>query len=128
MNIDKHLQDEAPKGRNPFRAPAHYCGTNQEQDLIAFTQRNGVGFVVGNVFKYVLRAGKKKASCFTEDIAKATDYLQRHVRWYASLKNTYTQADLEGAEELIKFATMLSGAAQEFAEDARKAIDSGNEV
>lgn len=63
--------------------PAHYASGKIE--VIDFIEDKGLNFNLGNVVKYVARAGKKKSSGKSldakalEDLKKALWYLQREV-------------------------------------------------
>lgn len=52
--------------------PPHYQGTIQPIDLINAQDLN---FNLGNVVKYVCRAGKKKGENILTDLEKAKDYI-----------------------------------------------------
>lgn len=55
--------------------PAHYAQWPVE--AIYLTERES--FLIGNVIKYVLRAGVKEGATYGEDMAKARWYARRHV-------------------------------------------------
>lgn len=63
--------------------PAHYASGKIE--VIDFIEDKGLNFNLGNVVKYVARAGKKKSSGKSmdakalEDLKKAAWYLQREI-------------------------------------------------
>lgn len=52
-----------------------------EFDVIAFCQHHELPFDLGNVVKYVTRAGKKDKSKELEDLNKALQYLQRRIQF-----------------------------------------------
>ena len=52
--------------------PSHYQGTIQPIDLINAQELN---FNLGNVVKYVCRAGKKEGENILSDLEKAKDYI-----------------------------------------------------
>lgn len=64
--------------------PGHY--ENGKIEVIDFIEDKGLGFNLGNVVKYVARAGKKKSTGKSaeakalEDLKKAAWYLQREIR------------------------------------------------
>ena len=62
---------------DPVNHPAHYiAGGFEVTDIIdAF----GLGFELGNVTKYVLRAGRKDPETRTQDLEKAAWYLAREI-------------------------------------------------
>ena len=55
-----------------FSIPPHYQGTIQPIDLINAQDLN---FNLGNVVKYVCRAGKKQGENILSDLEKAKDYI-----------------------------------------------------
>lgn len=57
---------------NKQNTPLHYQGTIQPIDLINAQDLN---FNLGNVVKYVCRAGKKKGENILTDLEKAKDYI-----------------------------------------------------
>ena len=54
------------------KTPSHYQGTIQPIDLINAQDLN---FNLGNVVKYVCRAGKKKGENVLSDLEKAKNYI-----------------------------------------------------
>lgn len=58
--------------------PKHYAGTKIE--VIDYIEDKGLGFCLGNVVKYVSRAGKKDPSKEIEDLRKAAWYLERRIK------------------------------------------------
>lgn len=59
--------------------PNHYKAG--EFDVIAFCQKHDLSFDVGNVIKYVTRAGKKKDNSELQDLNKAMEYLRRRIKF-----------------------------------------------
>ena len=57
--------------------PAHY--TSGSIEVIDFIEDKHLGFHLGNVVKYVARAGKKNPATRLEDLRKAEWYLQREI-------------------------------------------------
>ncbi len=63
--------------------PQHYAGTNIE--VIDYIEDKGLGFCLGNVVKYVSRAGRKHSEGKTDkeneiqDLKKAEWYLERRI-------------------------------------------------
>lgn len=55
--------------------PAHY--TRWPIEVIDLTERES--FLIGNILKYVLRAGAKAGSSYEEDMAKACWYARRYI-------------------------------------------------
>ena len=56
--------------------PSHYQGTTQPIDLINAQDLN---FNLGNVVKYVCRAGKKKGENALSDLEKAQNYINYEI-------------------------------------------------
>ena len=62
--------------------PAHYSWFEQEYGVPAARICEGLGFYLGNAFKYMVRAGRKQQANYTirqstaEDLRKAIQYLQ----------------------------------------------------
>ena len=52
-----------------------------EMDVIAFCQYHDIQFDLGNVIKYVTRAGKKYPEKELEDLMKAHEYLERRIQY-----------------------------------------------
>ncbi len=81
--LKEYQHSKRHKKRNLKTLPDHYKGTQE-----AITIIEGIceplegkhGFLMGNVLKYALRAGKKQGSSFEEDIAKARNYAVRLVK------------------------------------------------
>lgn len=59
--------------------PSHYKAG--DFDVIAFCQKHDLSFDVGNVIKYVTRAGKKKDNSELQDLNKAMEYLRRRIEF-----------------------------------------------
>lgn len=62
--------------------PDHYGGENNPYEAIKVIEAAGLGggFNLGNVLKYLLRAGKKDPAKALEDLKKAQWYLNRHIQ------------------------------------------------
>jgi len=58
--------------------PAHYGG-DQIYEVIRVIEAWDLDFCLGNVVKYVSRAGKKDIDTELEDLKKAAWYLQRRI-------------------------------------------------
>ena len=61
---------------NTTSTPTHYQGTIQPIDLINAQDLN---FNLGNVVKYVCRAGKKKGENVLSDLEKAKNYINYEI-------------------------------------------------
>jgi len=57
--------------------PAHYGGAEDPYEAIKVVEAWGLGFHLGNVVKYLSRAGKKGDAL--EDLKKARWYLDRQI-------------------------------------------------
>lgn len=57
--------------------PPHY--TSGKIEVIDFIEDQRLGFHLGNVVKYVARAGKKDAALEVQDLQKARWYLDRKI-------------------------------------------------
>ena len=64
--------------QQPFisSTPSHYQGTIQPIDLI---NAQNLNFNLGNVVKYVCRAGKKKGENVLSDLEKAKNYINYEI-------------------------------------------------
>ena len=69
------VQKEKLYDDNTNKTPSHYQGTIQPIDLINAQDLN---FNLGNVVKYVCRAGKKKGENVLSDLEKAKNYPKRY--------------------------------------------------
>lgn len=59
--------------------PDHYGGADSKYEVIKIIEAYNLGFHIGNVIKYLLRAGKKTSSQL-EDLKKARWYLDRYIK------------------------------------------------
>lgn len=59
--------------------PAHYGGADNPYEAIKVIEAWGLDFCLGNVVKYISRAGKKSDK-IVEDLEKAQWYLQRRIQ------------------------------------------------
>lgn len=62
---------------DPVNHPPHYGGKDDPYEAIKVIEAWSLNFHVGNVVKYLARAGKKGA--FVEDLKKARWYLDREI-------------------------------------------------
>lgn len=67
ITLAEHLNN-----KQSYNTPPHYQGTIQPIDIINAQDLN---FNLGNVVKYVCRAGKKKGENILTDLEKAKDYI-----------------------------------------------------
>lgn len=59
--------------------PQHYGGKENPYEAIKVIEAWELGFCLGNVVKYLSRAGKKDPKKEVEDLEKALWYLQRRI-------------------------------------------------
>lgn len=83
-NFSKLWQDEIKQAKEIEKSsmeainhPPHYADGKIE--VIDFIEDKNLNFNLGNVVKYVARAGKKDKSKELEDLQKAIWYLQREI-------------------------------------------------
>ena len=70
IELAEHLDD------NTNTTPKHYQGTIQPIDLI---NAQNLNFNLGNVVKYVCRAGKKQGENVLSDLDKAKNYINYEI-------------------------------------------------
>ena len=77
---------------DPINHPFHYTSTALE--VINVIENFSLGYCLGNVMKYILRAGKKVRVNELEDLKKAAWYLQRHIEQRSKeLKTAFYHVD-----------------------------------
>ena len=59
--------------------PEHYGGRDNAYEAIKVIEAWDLNFHLGNVVKYISRAGKKDPNKEYEDLKKASWYLQRYI-------------------------------------------------
>ena len=59
--------------------PPHYGGKDNPYEAIRVIEAWGLDFCLGNVVKYIARAGKKPTSYAIVDLEKAKWYLERRI-------------------------------------------------
>lgn len=71
-----------PPSGDAFKRPDHYGGADNPYEVIKVLEAWGLDkdFYLGNVIKYVARAGKKDPGTYLQDLEKALEYLQFRVR------------------------------------------------
>lgn len=69
--------------------PSHYGG-DTTYEAIKVIEAWELGFNLGNVVKYISRAGKKPKNYKVEDLLKAKWYLDREIEM---LENAYTEKE-----------------------------------
>jgi Protein of unknwon function (DUF3310) len=71
------IQPRTPDN-DPVNHPAHY--TDGHIEVWDFIADKNLNFLLGNVVKYVCRAGKKDDAKHLEDLKKAQAYLNREIK------------------------------------------------
>ena len=64
---------------NQINHPAHYGGAESTYEAIKVIEAWNACFCIGNVLKYLSRAGKKDPEKLLEDLEKAKWYLDRKI-------------------------------------------------
>ena len=60
--------------------PQHYGGEDNPYEVIQVVESLEMDFHLGNVFKYIARAGKKETDKELQDLKKALWYLDRKIQ------------------------------------------------
>lgn len=63
--------------KDSINHPKHYGGKDNPYEVIKIIEAHNLNFGLGNVFKYVLRSGKKGDAL--QDLEKAKWYLEREI-------------------------------------------------
>ena len=66
--------------------PDYYGGKTNIYEVIKVIEAWDLNFHLGNVIKYVSRAGKKDPAKTLEDLKKAQWYLERYIEEYQTIK------------------------------------------
>ena len=82
FNEISHKNKNKNKNNNN-NTPTHYQATTQPIDLI---NAQNLNFNLGNVVKYVSRAGKKQGESNLKDLEKARDYINYEIKRLGELK------------------------------------------
>jgi len=75
--IEGSIQEIDPK-TEMVDHPSHYGGADNVYEVIKIIEHFGLDFHIGNLVKYVLRAGKKDAEL--QELKKARWYLDRKIQ------------------------------------------------
>lgn len=78
------MADHVTEDINPAIRPNHYGGEENPFEPIKIIMHYGLGFNIGNVVKYVLRAGKKDD--IVQELEKAKQYLEFEINHLKSKK------------------------------------------
>lgn len=60
--------------------PAHYGGADNVYEAIKVIEAWNLDFCLGNVVKYISRAGKKEGNSLIQDLEKAKWYLEKRIQ------------------------------------------------
>jgi ribosomal protein S6 len=74
--------------------PAHYGGAENPYEVIKVIEFYKCCFCIGNVLKYILRAGKKDLAKEIEDLEKAAWYLNRKIEQLKKDQNELPKSDI----------------------------------
>ena len=66
-------------GEDMIDHPDHYGGKENTYEAIKVIEAWGLGFHLGNVIKYISRAGKKDPKTLIQDLKKAAWYLEKYI-------------------------------------------------
>ncbi len=72
---------------NKINHPAHYGGKDNPYEAIKIIQAWDLDFCLGNVIKYIARAGKKESTTDIEDLKKAKWYIEKKIEALTRLHN-----------------------------------------
>lgn len=76
--MEQEIRENSAKAKDdPVNHPAHYCDGGIE--TLDFIIAKKLDFFLGQVCKYISRAGKKDPSKELEDLKKAQFYLNRKI-------------------------------------------------
>lgn len=97
-------------GHDAVVRPKHYTSASIEP--IEVINAWDLNFNLGNVIKYVARAGKKRRSTLVQDLQKARQYLDFEIMRYADnthLSRTQHSGNATGKQEQTSNASNTSG-------------------
>lgn len=103
---ESHAYVDPVIGHNAVENPSHYCGTKYQ--VIDFIEDQGLGYCLGNVIKYICRAGKKypgDKQKELQDLKKAQWYLSRRIEEH---KNGIETDQSEFAKFSIKLPDFIT--------------------
>ena len=79
MSKDAHKKMLKKIAEDRVNAPRHYTYMNPDYEPVNVIEEWELGYHLGNVIKYVARAGHKEPDKEKEDLQKAVWYLQRYI-------------------------------------------------
>jgi Protein of unknwon function (DUF3310) len=77
--VQQPVHRELGRKKEAVNHPAHYGGKDNPFEVIKVIRAWDLSFSLGNVVKYVARAGKKDPTKRLEDLHKAMWYLQEEI-------------------------------------------------
>ena len=77
--VQQPVHRELGRKKEAVNHPAHYGGKDNPYEAIKVIRAWDLSFSLGNVVKYVARAGKKDPAKRLEDLHKAMWYLQEEI-------------------------------------------------
>lgn len=77
--VQQPVHRELGRKKEAVNHPAHYGGKDNPYEAIKVIRAWDLSFSLGNVIKYVARAGKKDPTRRLEDLHKAMWYLQEEI-------------------------------------------------
>lgn len=86
--------------------PEHYGGSENTYEAIKVIEAWGLGFNLGNVTKYISRAGKKDNNKLIQDLEKASWYLNREIE-NLKKKQTIKEDELTVVEPNNKYKSII---------------------
>lgn len=78
LKVARELNEDAPY--EIVDHPNHYGGASAKHEAISVIEEWNLGFHLGNVVKYISRAGKKPDQNTIDDLKKAKWYLERYIQ------------------------------------------------
>ena len=79
MNDREQLKKLWETNKELVDHPDHYGGKENSYEAIKVIDAWGLGFHLGNVIKYISRAGKKDPKTLIQDLKKAAWYLEKYI-------------------------------------------------
>ena len=76
----QNTQLGASKKMDNVNHPAHYGGADNVYEAIKVIEAWNLDFCLGNVVKYISRAGKKEGNSLIQDLEKAKWYLEKRIQ------------------------------------------------
>lgn len=77
--VNQPVHRETGRRKEAVNHPDHYGGKDNPYEVIKVVRAWNLSFSLGNVVKYVARAGKKDPAKRLEDLHKAMWYLQEEI-------------------------------------------------